>query len=374
MGPVTNDILQLAREFGARQRHEVTVADLPSERPRPRFPARCDLLEFPVDGRVTRHEPTHEKILSTLAQEAPNFDVVHVHEPSLAVMLADMHPVTVYTCHTPNNWAGIVHRRGFKGMRDRLKLGPWLRSKKHDLEAICRVNTTIGLGDHLARAVRTIMPGAANRGRIVTIQNGVDPEQWPDLDRSSARQALGVARGFRLVIVGRLIHEKGLHVLLEAASSLAERIPGLHIDVIGAGEDSPYARSLQHKHERLSVTYHGFVSNRESRFQTLMAAADLMVLPSIRDNQPNVVMEGMVMGVPVVGSRVGGVPGMISDSVGRLFDVGDSEGLATIIEDLYHHPESLARMGTAAKRHVAKQLSWSRSARRHLDLFRHLAA
>ena len=113
------------------------------------------------------------------------------------------------------------------------------------------------------------------------------------------------------------------------------------------GEATPEIQSLG-----MPVTSFGFVSDDE-QLAAIYSAADLLILPSLEDNQPNVMMEAMAAGVPVVAFAVGGMKDMIRDRInGRLVAPGDVTALAEAVLDLVKAPAEAAGMGQAARRDI----------------------
>jgi glycosyltransferase involved in cell wall biosynthesis len=100
------------------------------------------------------------------------------------------------------------------------------------------------------------------------------------------------------------------------------------------------------------------------------SAADICVVPSLQDNQPNTVLEAMACGTPVVGFDVGGIPEMVRPGItGALARAHDVKGLCTAIIDLLSQPERLARMATSCREIVMKEYPLEGQVRRYLELY-----
>jgi glycosyltransferase involved in cell wall biosynthesis len=93
----------------------------------------------------------------------------------------------------------------------------------------------------------------------------------------------------------------------------------------------------------------------------ILAAADLFVLPSESEASPNVILEAMAGGLPVVASRVGGIPELVADGVtGHLVPPADPQALATAVLDLLDRPDRRAAFGRAARMRIAREFSFDR--------------
>ena len=133
----------------------------------------------------------------------------------------------------------------------------------------------------------------------------------------------------RIIFVGRLVREKGLEELLSVWMTIKERYEGWQLEIIG---DGPLYRKVTDP----TIIWKGELT-REHISASLGSAA-FLVLPSHYDNNPLVIIEAMACGVPVLASRVGGIPEMISEQTGRIIPAQASkaleEGLAHMID---HH-------------------------------------
>jgi glycosyltransferase involved in cell wall biosynthesis len=93
----------------------------------------------------------------------------------------------------------------------------------------------------------------------------------------------------------------------------------------------------------------------------LLSASDLFVLPSASEASPNVVLEAMAASLPVVASRVGGIPELVVDGVtGHLVPPGDPDALAAALLDLLDHPERGITFGSAGRARIAREYSFER--------------
>ncbi len=152
--------------------------------------------------------------------------------------------------------------------------------------------------------------------------------------------------GDRVLYVGRLSHEKGVHVLVEAARSL----PDVPFHIVGTG---PEAASLE-RQSPPNVEFAGFVD--QVRLSEIYRRARVLVLPSVtyENNGPYVALEAMAHGVPVLGSRIGAVPETVTDGeTGLLFEPGNAAELADRLRGLWDDPLGSIEMGRKARSAVS---------------------
>lgn len=157
------------------------------------------------------------------------------------------------------------------------------------------------------------------RGQVVAQHNGVDGQRFCIRDRRQARRQLGLPeRGPLIGYVGRLSPEKGVDVLLKAVQALrASSLPDVKVVLVGTGPDEA---ALKRMAKVLGIEPGAlFMGSRlPSEIPDWIAAADALCLPSRREGCPNVVLEALASGVPVVATRVGGLPELIREDNGFL--------------------------------------------------------
>lgn len=208
--------------------------------------------------------------------------------------------------------------------------------------------------------------------KVVTIHNGIDVERFrarPGM-RAAARSELGIPSSVPLAItVAVLRGPKGIDDMLEAMPAAVERIPNLHYIVVGEGP-------ARHDLERL-VSERGldgrviFTGNR-SDVPEMLAAADVFVLPSHTEALPTAVAEAMAAGLPVVATRVGGVPEMVDGDTGILVEPGDQHGLAVAIGDILTEPDMGSELGERGAQRAEQRFEIRKQARRLVTEYRKL--
>ena len=180
-----------------------------------------------------------------------------------------------------------------------------------------------------ALEAKMIEAGAPADG-IAVVPNGVDTELFHPGDRSAARRALGVSDDATVLFsAGGLIEQKGYQDLIAGLAILADR-PDLRLSIAG---DGPFEAALRQAAADAGLA--GRVSLLGRLAPEAMAewyrAADLLVFGSWREGCPNVVIEALASGLPVVATRVGGVPELVDERSGVLFEPRAPEALAAAL-------------------------------------------
>jgi glycosyltransferase involved in cell wall biosynthesis len=163
------------------------------------------------------------------------------------------------------------------------------------------------------------------------VVNGCDLSVFHPGDRLEARKKLGVHPEAKAVVyIGRLDVKKGLRELVQAATSLHLQSPDLHVYLVGEGPDRGL---IEHAISAANATdyIHPLSACTPDDVAVWMTAADLVTLPSYMEGCPNVVLEALACGRPVVATRVGGIPEIMNEDCGRLIPPGDSAALANAL-------------------------------------------
>ncbi len=211
-----------------------------------------------------------------------------------------------------------VHGTDINDVAQRPQVRPILK------RVLPRAHKVIAVSQGLARAVQAL--GVAGE-KVALVPNGINRACFYPRPQAPARASLGVPNHARLVLfVGALVKTKGVEDLLAAFASAAVHQPDLQLAMVGTG-------ALRARCEQMAEAFPGrvFVTGALPAAQVAqwMAACDLLTLPSYNEGTPNVVLEALASGRPVVATRVGGIPDVLTDdALGQLVPKQDPVALA----------------------------------------------
>jgi glycosyltransferase involved in cell wall biosynthesis len=212
-------------------------------------------------------------------------------------------------------------------------------------------------------------------GRSRVIPYGVDVERFsPDPGRRPIwRERLGVPAGAPLVLtVGRMATKKGFHVLMEVLPELLVRHPQAHVVLAGGGDRLVELRSRAAEIRPGGERVHFPGSVLRDTLPDLYRAADLFVLPAVHDARgnvdglPNVILEAMATGLPVVASGISGIPLAVEPGrTGLLVREQDRPALTEALDRALRDPDSRRVWGEAARHKAQTELTWGAVAARY---------
>jgi colanic acid/amylovoran biosynthesis glycosyltransferase len=238
------------------------------------------------------------------------------------------------------------------------------------------------LAEKIRRATRVVCVSDYGRSQLMAI---VEPVQWPKItvvhcgvdgddfpatraarqDAAAAPTACRNVRPVRILNTGRLVPVKGQAVLLEGVSLVRQRGLDVVLTIVGDGplratlEDTARALGIEHDVEFLGRVGQDHIA---AHYQ----CADLFCLPSLREGVPVVLMEAMASGVPVIATRIMGIPELVEDEVtGLLVPPGRAEPLADAIVRLAGDAALRNRLTGAARARIATEYD-VRTCARHL--------
>jgi glycosyltransferase involved in cell wall biosynthesis len=198
------------------------------------------------------------------------------------------------------------------------------------------------------------------REKCILIENAIDTEEFRRSQRiEKAKARLGIAPQRLLVgAVGRLSAEKGLDLLIRALDRLLQQ--GLDVGLIIAGEGEQFP-ALQALINEMGHADRIHLLGYRSDPRHLYEAMDVYALTSFREGLPNVLLEALAMEVPVVATRIAGIPRLIqSETNGLLVEPGDLEGLTQTLSRLLQHPGLRSRLRQAGRMTIEARYSFLR--------------
>lgn len=195
--------------------------------------------------------------------------------------------------------------------------------------------------------------------RVSVVPNGIDPARWRVTPRARAAARLRIAADGPLVaFAGRLVHEKGVHTLLDSLPALRRAHPGLRLIVAGSGG---YLGQLQARARSRGVAraveWAGFVP--EADLPALLAAADVAAVPSLYEPFGIVALEVAAAGTPLVVAQTGGLRDLVTSGVASAsFPAGDAAALAGAISAILADPAAARRATARAARVIRRDYAW----------------
>jgi len=230
----------------------------------------------------------------------------------------------------------------------------WAAGQADVVIAVCQAlrNKIIGLG--------------VEGSKIEVLRNGVDLERFRPVDQMAARRSLDLPQQVPIILtVGRLVELKGHHLVIKA---LAE-MPDTHLMIAGEG---PLAEPLRELASALDLTgrirFLGAIA--QERLACVYSAADALIVASSREGWASVLLEAMACGTPVIATKVGGNPEVVTTPlVGRLIEVRTPGSIAAGVKDLLGSRTERGRI-----RAFAERFSWDDTSEGQARIFNRLCA
>jgi glycosyltransferase involved in cell wall biosynthesis len=218
-----------------------------------------------------------------------------------------------------------------------------------------RADAVVAVSRALAKSVETL---GVETERVHVIANGIDEEIFTVRDREEARRALGLPSKRPIVLfVGRIEPQKGIRELVDAFDRVRARVPGAILALVGDGVSAREVRACAASWGDALVAPG---SRPHAEIARWLAACDVFTLPSWNEGTPNVVLEALACGRPVVATRVGGIPDVLADArAGMLVPARDPTSLAeALVAALTRSwdPEQVRAFGPATWRDSARAL------------------
>lgn len=294
----------------------------------------CPFVPVEIAGRPRpgRDAAAVLRLRRLLARSRP--DLVHAHGlragalAALALLPLRRRPallVTVHNAATGGGLAGAVY-----GVLERI--------------AARRADAVSWVSGDLAARMRRL--GARDGGRALVPAPAFPPPSAAEV--AAVRRSLGGAGRPVVLAVGRLAPQKGFPVLLAAAARWQDRVPRPLTVIAGNG---PLAGELRARagSAGLDIVFPG----QRGDIPALLAAADVVAVPSHWEGQPLIVQEALRAGRPIVASRAGGIPGLTGEDGALLVPPGDAAALAAAVLAVLADPALAARLAAAARLRAA---------------------
>jgi glycosyltransferase involved in cell wall biosynthesis len=343
LDPECFESIVCATRFSAFEQGRETVGEAAAQL------GRAGVRFLGLDRRTRAHVWAWWSLVRLLRRE--RVDVIHAHKFGSNVWGV----VFGRLCGVP---VVVTHEHGwsFEGRRIKMFLDRELIARGSDaFIAVSREDRRRMI------EIERIDPGTA-----VFVPNGIPP--LPPPSGRDVRAELGIGSGDPVVIsVGFLRRPKTMDVLIEAAARIAPRFPRLKVLIVGEGADRPVYENLV---ERLGVAGTVELLGLRSDVPDLLVASDVAVLSTDSEGSPLSVMEYMDAGLPVVATRVGGIPDLIDHGVeGLLVERRDADGLGSAIARLLSEPAEARLMGEHARERRRREFDIDVMVRNLEDLY-----
>ncbi|MEM3640439.1 MAG: glycosyltransferase family 4 protein [Candidatus Bathyarchaeia archaeon] len=291
----------------------------------------------------------------------------------------------------PNNFDGAlvatVHTT-WKGENDALKHEPFFRLNTNEkiirsfnnvlrffeYKLLRRSDKIIAVSEYTKKELLEEYQLKANK--IKVIYNGVDIDRFRPADnKKRIKQELGLNNDTIILYVGRLYSRKGIPILLKAAPFILRKFRNVKFVISGKGlrnekKLKAFADNLKVRDHTLFVGYFP-----DEKLPKLYQAADIFVLPSMYEGMPFTILEALSSALPVVTTKVGGIPEVIEDGKnGLLIKPLDFLGLADKILFLLENPSFASEMGLSGRRIVEEKFNWQNMARQVLEIYNEVLA
>ena len=238
--------------------------------------------------------------------------------------------------------------------------------KKHFIKyALRKTDKVISVSDDLKKKVVDL---GISSEKVKTIPNGVNLQKFFHIDPQKARKELHLPLEKKILLsIGNIIPLKGFEYLIKATSILRKEFRNIHLIIIGDSNDNNYKAKLSsiisEKRINDNIIFKGYVPNNE--LYKWYNAADLFCLASSSEGWPNVLLESLRCGTPVVASPVGGIPEIIdSNNLGYLVKKRDVESFAMAINKALNK-----KWDSTNLINYATENSWENTAKKAVDVF-----
>jgi glycogen synthase len=291
------------------------------------------------------------------------FDLVHSHD----WLVARAAELVARRSRTP--WLVTVHATEFGRHQGWVQNHPQSHIHAVERSMVRRADHVVTCSHYMLGHVASVF--GMRRSRITVIPNGIDPGDLEPLvgDLTVLRRRFAAPDERLVLLVGRLVYEKGFHLALDALAPVIRRLGDVRFVVAGTGTAE---QELKRQALRLGLANHGsFLGwTGDDMLHSLYRVADLCIVPSIYEPFGLVALEAMASGCLCIVADTGGlrevVPG--DGSVGLRFRSRDSASLGAVLEQVLADDDARARVGAEAQEHILK-FDWGEVARRTAEVY-----
>jgi glycosyltransferase involved in cell wall biosynthesis len=259
-------------------------------------------------------------------------------------------------------WVAWAHGYTSENLRVALynRLDRWLMRRADRVVVVC---------ESMKRLLRA---SGVSENRIEVIYNAIEPADHPLSDDGDMfrHQCRARANDLLIGVIGRLSPEKGHAVFVQAFENVVRTVPQARAVLVGEGQELERLRaSVRAARLDSRITFAGYQRDTSSVY----AALDLVVIPSLSEGLPNVLLEAMLHRKAIVATAVGAIPEVMQAALSRwLVPPGDAERLAQTVIEALQNPALRQELGEIGERRVREAFSPSYRAERIVALYREL--
>ena len=307
------------------------------------------------------------------------FDIIHANLPLVPSFAIPNDSAKAIVCAVHSTWKGeaiVTKRDNPKELnpneKSMLRFNFVLRLFEKRL--MKRSDALIAVSKYTVNELTDLY--GIDKNKIHVIYNGVDIERFkPRPNRDELRQEFGLEKDKKIVLfVGRLYHRKGLETLLRSVPPVLKEFSNVKFVISGTGfkQKEESLRNLAHE---LNIEDHvkflGYVP--DDKLPLLYSTSDIFVLPAIYENFPFAILEAQATGLPVISTKVGGIPEFLVDSEnGFVIDPRDETQLTQRLLALLQDPKLAKKMGDHGRMLIEEQLDWGLITAQVIDLYNEL--
>lgn len=211
---------------------------------------------------------------------------------------------------------------------------------------------------------------------IKFIPNGVDCDSFhPIENRDLLREDLNLPIGVPIILsVGRLVARKRIDLVIDAMPDILKAYPHSQLIIVGTGkgQSDSVEHELRQQMQQLNLSDNVQFIGASHRIKDYLQIADLFVFSSEKEGMPNVVLEALASGIPMIASRIGGVVDLVDDSCAHLFASGDLNAMQEAILHVLNNPQDAQAKADIGRQRVKEQFSIQAIADKYEILFNNL--
>jgi phosphatidylinositol alpha-1,6-mannosyltransferase len=307
------------------------------------------------------------------------FDIIHANLPLVPSFAIPKDSAKALVCAVHSTWKGeaiVTKRDNPKELNpnEKMMLRFNLLLRHYETKLMKRSDALIAVSKYTVGELTELY--GIEEEKIHVIYNGVDINKFkPRPDWAELRREFGLEEEKKIVLfVGRLYHRKGLEILLRSIPAVIQEFGDVKFAISGTGfkKKEESLRKLAKELETEDyVTFLGYVP--DEKLPNLYSASDIFVLPAIYENFPFAILEAQATGLPVISTKVGGIPEFLADNEnGFLIDPGDSAHLTQRVLTLLQDPKLAKEMGRRGRSLIEEKFAWRLITSQVIDLYHKL--